>query len=957
MADDIKDEFEKANEAQDKFSQNFKDSIDFLRDAIVGLGDRLNEALKNAIKTNDDLEDDIKRTSKLYTNDISKSLDKITVSLDNQYDLGTKISRGIDISKDILKEKDRLEKESEIIRRRLLVLQKAGINIDDKVNKILEERLNSAKIILKVLEDENKERTDSLGIVGKLAEGLDGVLKKISKSDSLSRILDLGKAVEKTREFAAKSKEPIGSFQKLGVLSKNVGSNLISGFKGIDFITIAIGQIVEAILHIDKAAGEIAKKLGISYSEAASIKGELTSIAASSSDIFLTTENLQKTFTSINESLGSRTRLEAESLKFLTLLGERAGYSQEVQTNLYKLQLLTGKQTKSITQEFHGQIGLLKRQLAARGDTRGAVLNEKQLLESINKISSSILFSLGGQGEELAKAVFHAKSLGVELDLIEKVQDSLLDFESSIQNQMEAQLFLGQEGIKLDAEKMRLAALTNDQATIASEINQQLGSLSKENLETVKHNVFAQQALAKHFGLSRNELTKMLMDREILQKLGAKEGQDLSSYYKELVKVHGEEKAAAIIKQKTGDETIANQLASVTMQEEFNQIILKLKEIFVSLAKPVLAIVKPIVDILAPALGFISRIVTSISQIMNSIYDTIVGIVNIITGDFTKGMHKIGEAGKSTAKLFISEDSQLYKKAFEGEIYNSIFEGRGQEEVEGNDVISPGYGKRTLLTPEGNIKLNDKDSVIAGTDLLDKSIEQTKPQLPEINIPKISLETKESKIQNPFENQIIQINDKNIVNVLLNLDKQLDRLIETINFDDKNINLKNILSYNNISKIEPKEEIKIIKPQEDKINVKDQEEKIINNNNNNNFITNNDDRDNYITNEKNENEINNINNDNKINNEINDNKVLTNNNDNKKIINKINNIENSNSTINENNISNNETLINEVKMLKLLFMENNKLLSQLLNKESIIEMDGVKVGETLSSGTGTFAIQ
>ena len=35
----------------------------------------------------------------------------------------------------------------------------------------------------------------------------------------------------------------------------------------------------------------------------------------------------------------------------------------------------------------------------------------------------------------------------------------------------------------------------------------------------------------------------------------------------------------------------------------------------------------------------------------------------------------------------------------------------------GNDVVSPGYGKRTLMAPEGAIALNDKDTVIAGTDL------------------------------------------------------------------------------------------------------------------------------------------------------------------------------------------------------------------------------------------------
>jgi len=36
---------------------------------------------------------------------------------------------------------------------------------------------------------------------------------------------------------------------------------------------------------------------------------------------------------------------------------------------------------------------------------------------------------------------------------------------------------------------------------------------------------------------------------------------------------------------------------------------------------------------------------------------------------------------------------------------------------QGDDVVSPGYGKRTLYGPEGAIALNDKDTVIAGTKL------------------------------------------------------------------------------------------------------------------------------------------------------------------------------------------------------------------------------------------------
>ena len=35
----------------------------------------------------------------------------------------------------------------------------------------------------------------------------------------------------------------------------------------------------------------------------------------------------------------------------------------------------------------------------------------------------------------------------------------------------------------------------------------------------------------------------------------------------------------------------------------------------------------------------------------------------------------------------------------------------------GDDVVAPGYGKRILSTPEGSIALNNKDTVIAGTNL------------------------------------------------------------------------------------------------------------------------------------------------------------------------------------------------------------------------------------------------
>jgi hypothetical protein len=50
--------------------------------------------------------------------------------------------------------------------------------------------------------------------------------------------------------------------------------------------------------------------------------------------------------------------------------------------------------------------------------------------------------------------------------------------------------------------------------------------------------------------------------------------------------------------------------------------------------------------------------------------------------------------------------------------------GASAEAKKGNDIMSPGtggsgYGSRTLFGPEGAIALNNKDTVIAGTNLFD----------------------------------------------------------------------------------------------------------------------------------------------------------------------------------------------------------------------------------------------
>ena len=60
--------------------------------------------------------------------------------------------------------------------------------------------------------------------------------------------------------------------------------------------------------------------------------------------------------------------------------------------------------------------------------------------------------------------------------------------------------------------------------------------------------------------------------------------------------------------------------------------------------------------------------------------------------------------------------------------------------LKGNDIFSPGsnssgYGSRTLFGPEGAIALNNKDTVIAGTDLFKKGDDVVSSPAGAIQIP------------------------------------------------------------------------------------------------------------------------------------------------------------------------------------------------------------------------------
>lgn len=561
-----------------------------LRNERVGIERRVLENLQEQNNITADIVSQLRfeRAERSEIRSITRDLNKIA---QNNYDLSLS---NIGSLKSTLKIEN--DKESALRRQRRL---------QDLSQKFFEDALT-------LTGKEQEKRVDlavSLEQQAKQAEALAAELEAVAEeSEAIADNLavkgfniteDIVGAIPGLRQFKGTFTDASNSAKSIAASGGTASEAFSAGAKSISSAARAalplliIQQVAKAFLQIDESSGKIAKNLGISYNTALGLNREFTGIAATSGNIFVTTQNLGESFLAINDALGTNSSLSEDLLVTQTELVKQAGYSVEAATQIATLSLATGQSSKDITTEFLGQVTLLNAQ-------NNLALNEKTLLESIAKTSKGTLATFASQPKELAKAVFEAKKLGLELSQIEKISDGLLDIESSIRKEFEAEVITGRQ---LSFERARLFALTNDLAGVARELSAQ--GVTQEYYANATR--IEQEAIAEAMGLERNELGEMLLEQEALTKLTGIQGKTAQDRFNNLVKEVGLEEA----KRRIGDETLANQLASVNTQEKFAQILSKFQELFVQIATPLM----PLLSGLASLISFIAPILPTIASI------------------------------------------------------------------------------------------------------------------------------------------------------------------------------------------------------------------------------------------------------------------------------------------------------------------------------------------------------
>ena len=395
-----------------------------------------------------------------------------------------------------------------------------GLNTDGK-------RLATTLAQKTALESINEDRKEELATLEQIEHTL-GVTGKIL--NLISKVPGLGKfaqdaysaVMEEQKALKEAGKDIMDQYQTIEFASRKLGEGIKDTLN--DPLTVGIflfEEIGRAASEVDSRVTGLQKQLGLGRVASAGISFDFKQLTYSTNDAFITTQKLYESFSEFSNELGFAVDYSGQTLETFTTLNKRLGLATKEAAALTTLFKLQGDNTED-------QLGNLTKQIGAFNTLNGRAFDTKQTLNEIASTSASIQVSLKLSAQDLADAVLEAKKLGLNLEQVDKIADSLLQFETSITNELKAELLIGKD---INLERARLLALNNDLEGVAKELaDQNIGFF-----EFSKMNRIQQQAIAEAMGMSRDEMSGMLLNqqRQLMtnEEISAQlEGQELSNF-------------------------------------------------------------------------------------------------------------------------------------------------------------------------------------------------------------------------------------------------------------------------------------------------------------------------------------------------------------------------------------------------------------------------------------------
>jgi len=440
----------------------------------------------------------------------------------------------------------------------LASFQQNYAKIAARISVLEEKRLTASKEEQVYIDRALKNLIATTETMDKAAENADKLSDRFKDINSQTKVFD--SLADFFKDIPVVSKI-LGDFQKAADKSRDAavdgGNAFLAGAKELGkFAVKGLGALgasfaVKGVKDIDEKITSLSRNLNISRGEADSLAKSFNSVARDIKGI--TGKDLSNATQAFAKTLGTTAVISKAAAEEFATQTKFLGLSVEEASKLVTLTTATNKNAKEFGNQIRGEV-------IASNALNNTALDYKDITKDIANSNASIQISIVGQGKSLGQAAIEAKKLGLNLNAVDQIAGSLLNFEQSISAELEAELLTGRN---INLEKARLFALNNDTAGVAREI-------AAQGITTAKFagmNRIQQEAIAKSIGMSREDLAKSLLEQQALTNLGAKDKTELDK--KVLLRVKEvnaikdatarEEARAQLIKDLGSDELVRQQ--------------------------------------------------------------------------------------------------------------------------------------------------------------------------------------------------------------------------------------------------------------------------------------------------------------------------------------------------------------------------------------------------------------
>jgi hypothetical protein len=470
-------------EKQKQLSGDLADTYDEIENSLDSISKLINNQLKNQGAS-------ARQVSEIKS--IYNSLNKTNKEL--QY-LNDKFYEGTLKTKDISKQLVQLDRTETSIRRQINIAY-------DKGNKTLAAKFEKELRILELEREEAKELKKQneyvdkrVGLTGKLLSGLE-------KLPIIGESIDFGE-INTNMRLAA------GNSNVFAAGLKTAGAQLKEGLKDplVQFalFTAFYAKIIKSATEFDELNTKTGRTLGINKEQALELYNASFKYAASSKDSFVTAKRLTEAQQSLNTVLGTSVNLGDKNAEGFARLTHYYGLNEDSAAKLNEAAVEQGQTSLDLLKTTTKTFGIQKAQ-------NGGTISLNKVLEKVANVSNDIFIKFKGNTQAIAAAVMESDRLGLSLEQSSQIADSLLNFESSIENELKAELLTGKA---INLEKARQYALSGDTLNLTKEVAKEVGGIH----EFEKMNVIQRKAYAEAFGMSVEDMAKMLRKQEFEAKL------------------------------------------------------------------------------------------------------------------------------------------------------------------------------------------------------------------------------------------------------------------------------------------------------------------------------------------------------------------------------------------------------------------------------------------------------